>query len=131
MKQGLAVFEISALGAALVVLDRISKTAPIRLLQAELNDNYGYVIKILGDPAALRAAIESGTALAREMAAPCTATIIDAPDKRAWEAIESPPEYQPLIEQAVVFHPRRPSGEIENHADNQKGKRSRPGCHFR
>ena len=81
MKQGLAVFEISALGAALVVLDRISKAAPIRLLQAELNDNYGYVIKILGDPAALRAATESGAALAREMAAPCTTTIIDAPDK--------------------------------------------------
>lgn len=106
MKQGLGVLEIGALGAALVVLDHVDKAAPIRFLQAELNDYYGYVIKILGDPAALRSAVERGTAIAEEMGAPCTTTIIDAPDERAWKAIESPPEYQPLIEQEVVFRPR-------------------------
>ena len=58
MKQGVGVLEIGTLGAALVVLDHVDKAAPIRLLQAELNDYYGYVIKILGDPASLRSAID-------------------------------------------------------------------------
>ncbi|MDC0937101.1 hypothetical protein OAS39_12520 [Pirellulales bacterium] len=49
--EGVGLFEISALGAALVILDGIEKAAPIRLLQAELNDYYGYFIKVLGDPA--------------------------------------------------------------------------------
>ena len=106
MKQGLGVLEIGALGAALVVLDHVDKAAPVRLLQTELNDYYGYVIKILGDSAALRSAIERGAAIAEKMGAPCTTTVIDAPDDRAWSAIESPPEYQPLIEQDVVFRPR-------------------------
>ena len=67
MKQGLGVLEIGALGAALVVLDHVDKAAPVRLLQTELNDYYGYVIKILGDSAALRSAIERGAAIAEKM----------------------------------------------------------------
>ena len=106
MKQGLGVLEVSALGAALVVLDRVEKSGPVQLLQAELNDYYGYVIKILGEPAGLRSAIEAGRALANQMGARCITSIIDAPDKRAWKAIESSREYQPLIEQDVVFFPR-------------------------
>jgi microcompartment protein CcmL/EutN len=109
VKPALGVLEISALGAALVILDEIDKAAPIRLLQAELNDYYGYVIKIVGEPAALCAAIEAGRARAEQMQARCVTTIINAPDDKAWQAIESPPEYQPLLEQEVVFYPRSTS----------------------
>lgn len=106
MREGLGVLEVSALGAALVVLDHVDKAAPVRLLQAELNDYYGYVIKILGEPAALRSAVDAGRRVAEQMQSKCVTTIIDAPDERAWKAIETPPEYQPLIEQDVVFRPR-------------------------
>jgi len=106
MKTGLGVLEIGSLGAALVILDEVEKTAPIRLLQAELNDVNGIVLKILGDPAALRVAEERGRAAAARMGVGFVADVIAAPDDRAWKAIESPPEYQPLIEQDAVFRPR-------------------------
>ena len=41
MKQGVAILEITGLGPALVTLDTIEKTAPIEILQCELNDFYG------------------------------------------------------------------------------------------
>lgn len=105
-KNSLAVLEISALGAAIVILDRAEKAARVSLLQAELNDYYGFVLKLLGKPAALRSAVDSAESLAKEMGAKCVTSIIDAPDQRAWKAIESPPEHQPLIEQNVVYLPR-------------------------
>ncbi|MEX0777185.1 MAG: BMC domain-containing protein [Phycisphaeraceae bacterium] len=101
----LGVVEISALGAAMVVLDAMDKSAQIHVLQAELNDWYGYVIKITGDSAALRIALQTAQRLAEQMHAPCRRTVIDAPDRHAWPAIMSRPEYQPLIEQDVVFIP--------------------------
>lgn len=101
----LGIVEISALGAAMVVLDAMDKAADIRLLQAELNDYYGYVLKVSGDSASLRAAIESARQIADQMQAPCHTSIIDAPDRQAWAVMMSKPEYQPLIEQNVVFIP--------------------------
>jgi hypothetical protein len=35
-----------------------------------------------------------------------TAKVLDAPDPGAWSTIESAPEYQPLLEQDVVFFPQ-------------------------
>lgn len=97
--------EVIGLGPALVILDAVEKAGDVRLLQAELNDFYGIVIKVLGDPAALRAAVGAGERLAEQMHAQCVTTIIDAPDAEAWKAIEAPREYNPLIEQDVVFIP--------------------------
>jgi microcompartment protein CcmL/EutN len=105
MNDGVAVLEITALGAALVILDAVDKSAPVRVLQAELNDFYGYVLKIQGDAAALRSAVATARQTADQMGARCIVTVIDAPDERAWKAIETPCEYQPLIEQNVVFLP--------------------------
>lgn len=120
-RQGLGVVEISALGAALVVVDAMEKAADVALLQAELNDYYGYVIKITGDPAALRAAIDAAESLAARMQAPCVSTVIDAPDRAAWRAIESPAEFNPLIQAPVVFIPgaAAPGGRKESHVSEQ------------
>ncbi len=106
MKESLAVLEVSALGAALVVLDQVDKTTPIRVLQAELNDYYGYVVKLQGDRAALGVAVATAQEAAQQMGAKCVTSLLGAPDARAWPVIESPPDYQPLIEQDVVFFPR-------------------------
>lgn len=106
MIQSVAILEISALGAALMVLDAAEKAALVKLLQAELNDYYGYVIKLQADPASLRAAVQAACEMADSLRAKCVTTIIDAPDKRGWPVIESGREYQPLIEQDVVFFPR-------------------------
>ena len=102
----LALLEVYSLGAALVVLDRIEKAALVRVLQAELNDYYGLVLKLSGDSASVRIAIETARTITTEMKVALTAKALDAPDAEAWSVIESPPEYQPLLEQAVVFIPQ-------------------------
>ena len=55
---GLALLEIHGLTPALVALDRLDKAARVRLVQMELNDFYGVFLKIAGDSASLRAAVE-------------------------------------------------------------------------
>ena len=111
-----AVLEVIGLAPALVILDQVDKAGDIRVLQAELNDYYGYVMKIQGDPAALRAAVAAGESTARRMGASCVTDIIDAPDREAWKAIASPPEHQPLIEQDVVFFPHASANNNHTHA---------------
>jgi microcompartment protein CcmL/EutN len=101
-----ALLEVYSLGAALVVLDRIEKAALVRVLQAELNDYYGLFLKLSGDSASVRIAIETARVITAEMKVALTAKALDAPDAGAWSVIESPPEYQPLLEQEVVFIPK-------------------------
>jgi microcompartment protein CcmL/EutN len=102
-----ALLEIHSLGAALVVLDRVEKAALVRVLQAELNDYYGLFLKLTGDSASVAIALESARRLAEEMKVSFTGEVLDSPDAGAWGVIESPPEYQPLLEQDVVFIPGR------------------------
>jgi microcompartment protein CcmL/EutN len=102
---GLAVVEVTGLCPSLVVLDAMEKASGVRLLQAELNDFYGVCMKVRGDAAQLRAAVAAGQEAATRMGARCVATVIDAPDRWAWKAIESPPEFSPLIQAEVVFIP--------------------------
>lgn len=104
-KPAVALLEIHSLGAALVVLDQVEKSALVRVLQAELNDSYGLFMKVTGDTAAVRIAAETARRIAGSMHAACTAEVLDSPDPGAWGVIESPPEYQPLLEQEVVFVP--------------------------
>lgn len=103
--QPIAVMEVSALGAALVILDRVTKAAPIRLLQAELNDYYGFVLKLVGDSAALESAIDEAEHAARRLNAPYRGCLLHSPSPDASPAIVSEREYQPLIDQEVVFIP--------------------------
>jgi microcompartment protein CcmL/EutN len=100
-----ALLEIHSLGAALVVLDQVEKAALVQVLQAELNDHYGLFLKLIGDAASVRIALETARQSAAGLHAACTAEVIDSPDAGAWGVIASPPEYQPLLEQEVVFIP--------------------------
>jgi carbon dioxide concentrating mechanism protein CcmO len=101
-----ALLEIHSLGAALVVLDQVEKAAHVQVLQAELNDNYGLLLKFTGTSAAARIAVERAAETARSMRSALTARVLDAPDREAWGVIESPPEFQPLLGQGVVLIPR-------------------------
>jgi microcompartment protein CcmL/EutN len=102
----IALFEVYSLGAALVVLDRVEKSANVRVLQAELNDDYGLFLKVTGDSASVRLAAEGARAVAKAMRVALTAAVLDAPDTETWRVVESPEEYQPLLEQEAVFIPR-------------------------
>ena len=101
-----ALLEIYSLGAALVVLDQIEKAAAVTVLQAELNDNYGLFLKLTGDSDSLRIAVECAQTITQDMQVALTATVLDAPHAGTWRVIESPREYQSLLEQEVVFIPK-------------------------
>jgi microcompartment protein CcmL/EutN len=60
----LGILETTGLTPALAALDAMEKGARIRVLQAELNDFYGVVLKIAGGSAEVREALEAGTAVA-------------------------------------------------------------------
>jgi microcompartment protein CcmL/EutN len=105
-RPSVALLEIHSLGAALVVLDQVEKSAHVRVLQAELNDYYGLFVKFTGDSASVNLAAAKAREVTSAMHVALTAQVLDAPDSGAWSTIESAPEYQPLLEQDVVFIPQ-------------------------
>lgn len=123
----LGILETTGLTPALAALDAMEKAANVRLLQAELNDFYGVVLKILGDPAAVAAALAAGYELAERMGGAPLKAIMPRPATAAWPALESRSEYNPLIEQDVVFRPAVPSAESPS---SRKDSRSMPDPSF-
>ena len=83
----------------------LDNAGAIRVVQCELNDALGVVTKIVGATAAVQSAIEAGVAMAEQLCGRPLATVILRPDDRAWEAIQSPPTHNPLVQQDVVFFP--------------------------
>ena len=106
----LGLIEITGLAPALVALDVLDKAADVRLLQAELNDQLGALIKITGEPAAVRAAVQAAESAARAMRVNVVTDVINAPDAGAWPAIEAKPEFNALMESHVVYIPAAQSG---------------------
>lgn len=90
----------------MVALDTMEKSGAIRVLQAEINDLLGVCIKVLGATAAVESAIRAGREIAEQMGGRPIADILHHPDREAWKAIDSPREFNPLIQQDVVAVPR-------------------------
>ena len=106
----LGLFETTGLTPALVALDAMDKAGEIRVVQVEVNDLLGVCIKVRGGVAAVQAALEAGRAVAERMGGQPVVAIIPRPQETAWTAIFSPPEFNPLIQQDVVFFPADPRG---------------------
>ena len=111
MTEALGILETNFCTPALAATDRMEKTAGIRVLQAELNDFNGVVVKILGDVAAVRAALEAGAAEAERMGGKPKTAILPRVEPNAMTAIESRPERSPLLNQPIVFIPDNPSSQ--------------------
>lgn len=105
MSEGLGLLEISGLSPALVVLDAVEKAAGVRLLQMELNDFYGVLLKVVGGAAALRDAVAAARHTVERMGGTIVTSVLDAPDTEALRAIHSRQEFSPLLEAPVVFFP--------------------------
>jgi carbon dioxide concentrating mechanism protein CcmO len=113
----LGILEVNGYCPAILALDAMEKGAAVHLLQAELNDFLGVVIKVIGPLDAVRTAIEVGRRTAENLhAEPCW-TVIPRPDAEAWKAIESRVEFNPLIQQDVVHFPRE-TNRLENHPED-------------
>lgn len=106
--EAIGILETTGFTPAMVALDAMEKGASIRVFHAELNDFYGVVIKILGDNAAVQAALAEGVRVAAELGGKPVSTQISRPDPRAWPAIDSRQEFNPLIQQNVVMLPSPP-----------------------
>jgi microcompartment protein CcmL/EutN len=102
----LGLIEIGAFTPALVALDALEKAADVRLVQAELNDQNGALIKIAGDAAPVRAAVSAAEQVARDMKASIVTSVINAPANGVWQTAVAPPEFNPLLDAYVVYNPR-------------------------
>ena len=106
LNETLGMLETTGFTPAMAALDVMEKTAPVRVLQAEINDFLGVCMKIVGSTAAVREAIDAGRGIAERMGGRPVADVINRPEKTAWSAIESQAEYNPLIQQDVVTIPK-------------------------
>ena len=98
----LGVLETTGWTTAMVALDAMEKAANIRVWQVELNDFLGACIKIRGSVDSVKAAIEVGHHTAEQMhGRPISISIARLSDEAA-RAVDSPVEYNPLIQQDVV-----------------------------
>jgi carbon dioxide concentrating mechanism protein CcmO len=105
MTDGIGIIEIHGLTPALCALDAAEKAAAIRILQMELNDFGGVVIKWSAPTAPLRASIAAAREICERMHAVCVSAMLDRPDPEAQKAIHSPRESSPLLDAPVVFFP--------------------------
>ena len=98
----LGILETAAWTPAMVALDAMEKAAGISVWQVELNDMLGTVVKIFGPVDSVNAAIAVGYDIATEMQGKPLRTVIPRPTENSARAIDSPVEFNPLIQQAVV-----------------------------
>ena len=105
MRESLGLIEVTGFSPTLVVVDVLDKAADVRVLQVELNDMYGACIKITGNAAAVKAAVEAAQAAADQMRVSCTSSVMPRPDEGAWPVIEAKKEFSPLLESDVVYFP--------------------------
>jgi microcompartment protein CcmL/EutN len=98
--------ETIGLVPTMAAVDAMEKSARVRIIQCELNDFYGVATKIAGTAAAVATAIETGRRMAEQMGGRPVAAVILRPDPGAMKTIVSRPEFNPLIQQDVVFFPR-------------------------
>ncbi|GAB5403373.1 MAG: hypothetical protein Aurels2KO_16040 [Aureliella sp.] len=101
----LGVLETRAWTPAMVALDAMEKAADVRLLQVELNDFLGTCIKIAGSPSSVKASLEAGYQIADDMKGQPVKTLIASVSEEALKGIDSPVEFNPLIQQYVVHEP--------------------------
>jgi microcompartment protein CcmL/EutN len=104
--EALGILEIPSWSVGMVATDAMAKAAGVRLIQSELNDMMGVVVKIASpDTAAVKAAIDAGVAMSRRLGVEAQMAIIPAPGDRAGTSWRGKPEFSPLIEQDVVHEP--------------------------
>lgn len=119
MSEGIGLLEITGRSPALVTLDAVEKAANVRLLQLELNDFYGVLLKVAGNSAALRDAVDTARRTVERMGGTVVTSILDAPDAESLRAIQSQPEVSPLLEAPVVFFPNYEPAEAREGAVNE------------
>ena len=100
--------EVGGWSPGMVILDAMEKTAGVRVLQAELNDQPGVCLKMTGTLGDARAAADSAEQIARQMQVACIVDVIPSPAPGAEVVFMPPPDYNPLFNQGTIHEPAAP-----------------------
>ncbi len=88
----------------MVALDAMEKAADIRVVQIELNDFNGTVVKVQGQLAAVKASVDAGAEAARAMGSKPITTVLAHPSPDALaKALINPQEKSALLNQSVIL----------------------------
>lgn len=93
----LALLEIANLTPALLVADRCTKAAGVRIVGIESTMGPQQCIKLAGGAEDVRQAAEQGAALARRMGSRAEVVIIPGPRQETSEVSSRPPAFIPLL----------------------------------
>jgi microcompartment protein CcmL/EutN len=117
----LGLLETHGFTPAMVAIDIMLKAAAVQVFQVELNDFCGVCVKMTGRLADVQAAISAGRRIAEEMQGRPVATVLTQPDPAALPGIRSQNEFNPLIQQDIVF-----DGEVAEGRQSEKTFDSKP-----
>jgi carbon dioxide concentrating mechanism protein CcmO len=113
--------EVGGWSPAMIILDAMEKTAGVRILQAELNDQPGVCLKLVGPLGDIEAAAGAAQDTARRLEVEIVSDVIPGPDPESRLAYESAADYNPLVEQFVVHIPPASTGSEEGVMKEQAG----------
>ena len=85
MIDSLGILEVAGYVPSMAALDAMEKASGVKVIQSELNDGGGVIIKVTGSVAAVRSAIEAGRAVAEQMKGRPVSTVLPRPDEGAYE----------------------------------------------
>lgn len=104
MSISIGILEVTGFTPAMVALDAMEKAADIEVVQAELNDFLGTVIKIGGTVDAVAAALAAGKEMAARFGVEPVTALLTNPETSAMQiGILSRQERSPLLDQNVVL----------------------------
>lgn len=103
MNGAVGLLETVGLTPAMVAIDAMLKAAAVRVWQVELNDYYGVCVKVTGPVADVQTAMSCGRRIAEAMRGRPVTTVITQPAPAAVPGMASRDEFNPLIQQSVVF----------------------------
>lgn len=89
----------------MVILDAMEKTGSVRVLQAELNDQPGVCLKVIGPLGDVESAADAARRMAESMYVAVVVDVISAPHEDSQAAYEAQADFNPLFSQATVQVP--------------------------
>ena len=109
MNEAIGLLETFGLTPAMVAIDSMLKASTARIIQVELNDFYGVCVKVAGSVADVQTAIRNGRQVATQMQGRPVTTVLTQPIAAAMPGILSQNEFNPLIQQDIVFDSNTPN----------------------
>ena len=103
----------------MIILDAMEKMSHARVLQAELNDQPGVCLKLIGPLGDIEAAARAAADTALRLEVKIVLDVIPGPDPGSLHAYQAQADYNPLVEQFVVHVPLPATGSNEEKMKEQ------------